>query len=75
MSLNVDVTATEQADVLVLVGRAGFAAAVRPSLASQLGWLAEVLLRPATETVGLLGTGAQDGHFDFHTTPELCNGS
>ena len=23
------------------------------------------------ETVGLLGTGAQDGHLDFHTTPEL----
>ena len=25
----------------------------------------------STETVGLLGTGAQDGHHDFHTTPEL----
>ena len=25
-----------------------------------------------TETVGLLGTGAQDGHLDFHTAPELC---
>ena len=25
----------------------------------------------STETVGLLGTGAQDGHFDFHTVPEL----
>ena len=25
----------------------------------------------ATETVGLLGTGAQDGHLDFHTVPEL----
>ena len=23
--------------------------------------------------VGLLGTGAQDGHLDFHTTPELCS--
>ena len=23
------------------------------------------------ETVGLLGTGAQDGHLDFHTAPEL----
>ena len=22
------------------------------------------------ETVGLLGTGAQDSHLDFHTTPE-----
>ena len=21
---------------------------------------------------GLLGTGAQDGHLDFHTAPELC---
>ena len=26
----------------------------------------------STETVGLLGTEAQDGHLDFHTAPELC---
>ena len=25
----------------------------------------------SSETVGLLGTGAQDGHLDFHTAPEL----
>ena len=25
-----------------------------------------------TETVGLLGTGAQDGHLHFHTAPEVC---
>ena len=25
----------------------------------------------STETVGLLGTGTQDGHLDFHTPPEL----
>ena len=25
----------------------------------------------STETEGLLGTGAQDGHLDFHTAPEL----
>ena len=25
----------------------------------------------STETVGLLGTGAQDGHLDFHTAHEL----
>ena len=25
-----------------------------------------------TDTVGLLGTGAQDGHLDFHKAPELC---
>ena len=25
----------------------------------------------STETVGLLGTGTQDGHVDFHTAPEL----
>ena len=23
----------------------------------------------STETVGLFGTGAQDGHLDFHTAP------
>ena len=27
------------------------------------------------ETVGLLGTGAQDGHLDFRTAPELCHQS
>ena len=25
----------------------------------------------STETVDLLGTGAQDGHLDFHTVPEF----
>ena len=29
-----------------------------------------VALRPGTETVGLLETGAQDVHLDFHTAPE-----
>ena len=29
-----------------------------------------IIIGPAmTETVGLLGTGAQDGHLDFHTAP------
>ena len=32
------------------------------------GWLSVALGLPAsTEPVGLLGTGAQDGHLDFHT--------
>ena len=26
----------------------------------------------STETIGLLGTGAQDIHLEFHTAPELC---
>ena len=26
----------------------------------------------STETVGLLGMGAQDVHLNFHTAPELC---
>ena len=26
----------------------------------------------STESVGLLGKGAQDGHLHFHTAPELC---
>ena len=26
----------------------------------------------STETVALLGTGAQDVHLDFHTAPDLC---
>ena len=28
----------------------------------------------STETVGLLGTGVQDGHLDFLTAPELARG-
>ena len=27
----------------------------------------------STETAGLLAIGAQDGHLDFHTVPELCS--
>ena len=34
-------------------------------------WLVECCFT-STETVGLLGTGAQDGHLDFHTAPGLC---
>ena len=26
----------------------------------------------STETLGLLGTGAQDGYLDFHTAPGPC---
>lgn len=33
-------------------------------------WLVEFCFT-STETVGLLGTGAQDGHFHFHTAPKL----
>ena len=29
----------------------------------------------STETEGLLGTGVQDGHLDFHTALELCKRS
>ena len=32
-------------------------------------WLVECCFT-STESVGLLGTGAQDGHLDFHTAPE-----
>ena len=33
-------------------------------------WLVECCFT-SSETIGLLGTGAQDGHLDFHTAPEL----
>ena len=33
------------------------------------GWLKRCFM--STETVGLLGTGAQDVELDFHTAPEL----
>ena len=36
-----------------------------------VGWLAECCFT-STENVGWLGTEAQDGHLDFHTTPKLC---
>ena len=39
-------------------------------------WLCETVLLEccftSTETVGLLRTGAQDSHLDFHTAPEPC---
>jgi len=38
--------------------------------AEVLGQLVECCFT-STETVGLLGTGAQDGHLDFHTAPEI----
>ena len=51
----------------------------RPSTSSSPLYclLAEWIIRlveccfTSTETVGLLLTGAQDGHLDFHTAPEL----
>ena len=42
-----------------------------PQLDSMVAELGECCFT-STETVGLLGTGAQDGHLDFHTAPELC---
>ena len=36
-----------------------------------ISWLIDCFFT-STETVGLLGTGAQDGHLDFHAAPELC---
>ena len=40
-------------------------------LSSALGLLLLKCCFTSTETVGLLRTGAQDGHLDFHTAPEL----
>ena len=34
-------------------------------------WLLLKSCFTSTETVGLIGTGAQDGHLDFHTAPGL----
>ena len=34
-------------------------------------WLVECCFM-TTETIGLLGTGAQDSNLNFHTAPELC---
>ena len=42
-----------------------------PSVTPVLGWLVKVLLY-VQRNRGLLGTGAQDVHLDFHTAPELC---
>ena len=49
-----------------------------PRLSQQLLSSARMLLVECcftfTETVGLLGTGAQDVHLNFHTAPEFCEG-
>ena len=44
-------------------------------VAMQFGIPSQLVDFTSTETVGLLGTerGAQDGHLDFHTAPELCS--
>ena len=42
-------------------------------LSSVTDWLVECCFT-STETVGLLGTGTQDVHLDFHTAPELWDG-
>ena len=34
-------------------------------------WLVECCFTSTETGVGLLGTGAQGGHLDFHTAPEL----
>ena len=42
---------------------------------SRFNMLSLLLLKycfTSLETVGLLGTGAQDGHLDLHTAQELC---
>ena len=43
-----------------------------PSQTSHLAFVVVECCFTSTETVGLLGTGAQDVHLDFHTAPELC---
>ena len=40
---------------------------------SLTSWLPLKCCFTSTETVGLLGTGAQDVHLDFHTAPEFCH--
>ena len=46
------------------------AAHVNAGVILVVGWLVEGCFT-STETLGLLGTGAQDGHLDFHTAPEF----
>ena len=43
---------------------------LEPLSLQSVGWLVECCFT-STETVGLLGTGAQGVHLDFHTAPEL----
>ena len=48
---------------------------ISPTTVEYLIYTADFLVEccfTSTETVGLLGTGAQDVHLDFHTFPELC---
>ena len=43
---------------------------VRNKVTRQCCWLVQCSFT-STETVGLLGRGAEDGHLDFHKVPEL----
>ena len=49
------------------------ATSAHPNLSLAVEWLKCCFT--STETVGLLGTGAQHGHLDFHTAHELLFGS
>ena len=54
-----------------ITGRSGVGEGYIPSCIIGEDWLVEVLLY-VHRNLGLLGTGAQDVHLDFHTAPELC---
>ena len=71
MMLIVPVTSSRVSASDVPVSRERDSGVLRASEnAEVLGQLVECCFT-STETVGLLGTGAQDGHLDFYTAPEL----
>ena len=77
-------TSVHEDDVQVgFLGADGFSVALRPHIHNYYGLLRShiapvrmfefsVALRPQRPSLlRILGTGAQDGHLDFHTAPEL----
>ena len=67
----------DSSNSLIRESRATDSALLWSAAQTRTGTFVEVLLLKCcftfTETVGLLGTGAQIVHLDFHTAPELCH--
>ena len=74
VSINHNVWRERRAEVDSVEPRAarlpGWWLTAKPNWLTKSAYLVECCFT-STETVGLLGTGAQDGHLDFHTAPEL----
>ena len=69
--INGDITGDITGDIIIIIPPTGLSAACWCRVCMLFVYVGCCFT--STKTVGLLGTGAQDIHLDFRTTPELCN--